>query len=360
MKILDLTELNPTRADFSYPKELLESFAEPQNLIYRPDPRGNLAARQAVASIYRKKGVEAQADQIFLTASTSEAYGFLLKLLTDPGDQILMPTPSYPLLTYLVDLNDAEPLAYPLRYDGGWRVDFETLSRKITEKTRAVVVIHPNHPTGSAMKPEEWAQLLTICKSRNLALIVDEVFAEYLWEGSIFPASFAGEIEVLTFALGGLSKFMGLPQMKLAWILSTGPPGKLSAALKRLEFISDTYLSVAAPVQQAFPSWLRFAPYIQDQIRQRLSVNRRTLLGQAAQGAGFEPLSSDGGWSAVLRLSGVEDGEAFVSTLLQEKQTLIHPGYLFDFEEEDLFMVSLLTPPALFQEGVARLRSAVQ
>lgn len=358
--LLDLTESNPTRVGIRYPSQIAASFIEGELLTYRPDPQGDVVARRAVASIYQKKGVEARPEEIVLTASTSEAYDFLFRLLTNPGDRILVPTPSYPLLTYLADLNNIEVRKYPLRYQGSrWRIDWKELSLQAKGENRLLVLIHPNHPTGSGLTDQEWEKVVGLCREQSMALIVDEVFADYRWEGSAIAPTLAGNPEVLTFALGGLSKFMGLPQMKLAWILASGPRQERAAALERLQMIADTFLSVNTPVQKAFPLWLDCADEIQTQIRQRLAENRHCLLDQARQGRGLQCLSSDGGWSALLRIPGVEDGQLWVLRLLEEKQVAIHPGYFFDFEEEDIFVVSLLTPPDIFEEGIRRLVSAI-
>lgn len=360
LPLIDLTESNPTRVGLSYPSAIASSLSEEGVFTYWPDPKGDLAARQAVASIYQKKGFEVGPEEILLAASTSQAYDFLFRLLTNPGDRILVPTPSYPLLSYLADLNDVKVQPYPLRYDSSrWRVDFEALALAAEKKSAVLVVVHPNNPTGSGLTDEERIRIIQLCKAYSIALISDEVFADYLWEEASLPATLAGDPEILTFALGGLSKFMGLPQMKLAWIAASGPRQARTVALERLQVVADTYLSVNTPVQKALPLWLQLADEIQTQIRRRLAQNRQWLLSQTTEASGLQMFSSDGGWSAVIRIPSVEEGEGWALKLLEKEQVLIHPGYLFDFEEENLFVMSLLTPPDLFREGVRRLLAAI-
>lgn len=355
-EFIDLTDSNPTRAGFRYPDGLLQQLADPRSLSYEPDPRGLLTARQMVAGLFAAKGAEVRPEQIFLTASTSEAYSMLFRLLADPGEEILVPQPSYPLFGFLAGLNDLETVSYPLRLgpDGRWRMGLKEIEEAMSARTRALVLVHPNNPTGSAVSAEEWERLLSLCARRGVAIISDEVFAEYM-ERPVVPATLLSEKGGLVFALGGLSKWMGLPQMKLAWIACAGPAGKVSEALARLEVISDTMLSVNTPVQAAFPAWAAAAPGIQQQIRARTAENRRWL------GSALPPLISllaaDGGWNAVLKLSAVEDEEEWACSLLEERRVLAHPGYFYEFEEQGIAVVSLLPPPPVFQEGVRRLLS---
>ena len=266
-EILDLTESNPTRVGLAYPADLLAPLADPGGLLYDPQPKGLLPARQAVASLYATKGAPVGPERVLLTASTSEAYSHLFRLLANPGDEILVPRPSYPLFGYLADLSDVKTVSYPLRLQGDrWRVDPEELNSAAGPRVRAVVVVHPNNPTGSALTAEEWTAIAELCLRRGLALISDEVFADYFREeAGGLPRTLlggpAGE-GPLTFALGGLSKFLGLPQMKLGWIACSGPPDLLAPALERLELIADTYLSLNTPVQRALPAWLVLAPAV--------------------------------------------------------------------------------------------------
>ncbi len=355
--VIDLTESNPTRCGFHYPEQLLASLADPAALLYEPSPRGLLSARRAVASIYAVKGIPLDPEQIFLTASTSEAYGFLFRLLTNPGDNVLVPRPSYPLFGYLAGLNDVEPVVYRLRCRTLWEIDFGALSEAVDEKTRAAVVVHPNNPTGSCVSAQQRDSLIRFCKERNLPLISDEVFAEYRYQNRPDQiATLAGDPEVLTFALGGLSKFLGLPQMKLAWIAVTGPARVLSAALERLEVVADTYLSVNTPAQTALSRWLADAPDLQSQILQRVLANRRFLEQQHSDRMRLLP--ADGGWTAVLQFSAISEEESWVLQLLEKKQLLVYPGYFFDFDQSGIAVVSLLPPEPVFQQGIGRLLEA--
>jgi len=348
-EILDLTESNPTKVGLQYPDGLLKELADPRGLLYEPDPRGLLPARKAVASIYAAKGASVDPERIFLTASTSEAYSMLFRLLADPGDQVLVPRPSYPLFGYLAGLNDLETVSYPLHLgsDGHWRVGLKELEEAMTPRTRAVIVVHPNNPTGSCLTSEERDRVAALCARRGAALICDEVFAEYLHPaGRPVPLTLLKEGGPLTFALGGLSKWMGLPQMKLSWIACAGPDSDLSGALARLEVIADTALSVNSPVQAVFPRWAGFAPAIQRQIRERVQANRDWMK---------KLLPADGGWNGVLKLPGVRDEEAWALELLERRRALVHPGYFYDFEQSGIAVVSLLLPLGGFQEGIRRL-----
>ena len=355
-EIIDLTESNPTRVGLQYPDGLLRELADPRGLLYEPDPRGLLPARQAVAAIYASKGVSVDPERIFLTASTSEAYGMLFRLLADPWEQILVPRPSYPLFGYLAGLNDLETVSYPLHLgsDGHWRVGLKELEEAMTSRTRALILVHPNNPTGSCVTAEERDKIVALCARRGVVLICDEVFAEYLHPaGRPVPATLLKEGGPLTFALGGLSKWMGLPQMKLSWICCAGPASQVSGALNRLEMIADTALSVNTPVQAAFPRWAGFAPAIQRQIRERVQGNRDWL--KSALPSPIRLLPSDGGWSGVLEMPGAREEESWALELLERRRVLAHPGYFYDFERPGIAVVSLLPPPALFQEGIGRL-----
>ena len=351
-EVLDLTESNPTRCGFHYSKEFLADLADPAALTYEPSPKGLKVARVAVASVYGKKGAGIDPQRIFLTSSTSEAYSFLFRLLMNPGDELLVPSPSYPLFDYLASLADVKIVSYPLVYQNRWKVDLEELSSKITPKTRLILIVHPNNPTGSCVTKRELVGILQLCARHRIPLIADEVFAEYLdAPNPEIPPTLLGHPEVLIFSLGGISKFLGLPQMKLSWIAATGPEKDLTPALDRLELIADTFLSVATPVQLAFPHWLKRSAAIQSQIRERVSANRRWLLSLAPS-ASIENLHADGGWTAVLRTPGLQDEESFVLRLLEKRRVLLHPGYFFDFDGPGYFVVSLLPEEALFQKGI--------
>ncbi len=351
--IFDLTESNPTRCQFDYLRpDLLEGLSAVQNLRYLPSPKGNLPARETICAYYRTKNIHLDPEQIFLTASTSEAYSFLFRLLADPQESVLFPCPSYPLFSFLVDLNDLKYEFYPLTYEShGWRIDLEGLWESLTPETRAVALVNPNNPTGSFVQESELTQINGICRNRALALISDEVFLDYVFDGEAAPLSLAGNKDVLTFVLSGISKGWGLPQMKLGWIVVNGPRETVKAAAERLEIICDTYLSVNTPVQSALPKWLESRAEIQQEIGERIQRNRNFLFSQSA----CTCLRSAGGWYAVLKFAKNYTEEALVEELLRKDRVFVHPGYFFDFAEEPYLVLSLLPSEEIFQEGIKRL-----
>jgi aspartate/methionine/tyrosine aminotransferase len=354
--LLDLTETNPTRAGLTAPGHVLESLARPRGLRYQPDTRGLEAARRAVAADHARRGSEVDPAQVVLTASTSEAYAFLFKLLCDPGDAVAVPRPSYPLFEYLARLEGIEPVAYPLRYDGEWHAGRGEVEGALTPRTRAVVVVSPNNPTGSYLKRDEADALLALCAERGLAVIADEVFADFAFrDDPRRVASLAGRPEALTFALGGLSKSCGLPQLKLAWIAASGPDAACDEALARLEIVADTYLSVGTPVQEAAPEILRDLPALQAPLRERTRANLSVLRERAARVPVVTLQEPEGGWSAVLRVPAHRTEDEWCARLIEEDGVLVQPGYFFDFPSEAFLVVSLLPPPDVFAAGVARL-----
>jgi alanine-synthesizing transaminase len=355
--ILDLTQSNPTRAAFDYPPDLLRRLADARGLTYTPAPFGLLEARAAVARDYARRGADAPAGRIALTASTSEAYGCLFKLLTDAGDDVLIPRPGYPLFEHLASLDGVTARPYDLDRDGGWRIDFESLESAITSRTRAILIVSPNNPTGSFITPAEVDRLAALAAAHDLAIIADEVFADYeLAPGSRAAAgSFLGRDDVLSFSLGGLSKSVGLPQVKLAWIAVSGPDRLVDAALERLEIICDTYLSVSTPVQVAAPELLERGGMVREQIARRIAANYARLLERTALAPSCRVVPSGGGWSAVLEVPSFESEEALVVNLLQEEGVLAHPGYFFDFPRESYLVVSLLVREAEFADGANRV-----
>lgn len=357
--IFDLTESNPTQAGFAYPAAtILPALAQPQSLRYEPSPSGLPATRAAIAGYYASLGHSVNADSFHLTASTSEGYAFLFKLLADPGDEVLAPQPSYPLFDFLTALESVSLLHYPLRYDeqSGWRIDLERLAATISTKTRALIVVNPNNPTGSFLSQDELQALNALCREHELALISDEVFSDYgHGENPQRVTTLVGNSAVLTFVLGGLSKMLGLPQMKLAWIHVSGPADLVAAARERLDFIADTYLSVGTPVQHAAPRWLAGRLELQQQIHQRLAANEDHLRTLCLSFPSVKLLRREGGWYAVLALPSAVPEEAFTLALLKQDHVLVHPGYFFDFPQEGFLVVSLLTRPELFQEGMTRL-----
>jgi alanine-synthesizing transaminase len=355
-RLIDLTVANPTVCGFEYDAEaILAPLASAGALIYDPDPRGMRAAREAVAGYYGDHGAgfgfAGDPDAVVLTTSTSEGYGYLFRLLCDAGDEVLVAQPSYPLFDFLADLEDVRLRSYPLFYDGGWWIDFGELEKRIGPKTKAIVVVHPNNPTGHATGTAERERLQEICARHGLALIVDEVFLDYPLAEDARLTSFAvGPHPVLTFCLSGMSKIAGLPQMKVGWILGLGPEGVQREAMGRLEVIADTFLSMNAPVQMALPSWLGGRKGIQGQI---LAQVRRNLA--AAQRSGVEVLRVEAGWSAVLRLPQIGRDRDVAEMLLREVGVVVHPGSFYGIPESGRVVVSLLGPRSEFAEGLERI-----
>jgi aspartate/methionine/tyrosine aminotransferase len=352
--ILDLTESNPTAAGFKYPEDrILAALADPRSLCYEPEPAGIVAARAAVSGYYAGR---VDAERILLTASTSEAYALLFKLLADPGDEVLIPRPSYPLFEFLAALESVRVVAYPLVPHSGWSIDFEILERKITPRTRAIVVVNPNNPTGSYLKKVELAALTRLGGKHNLAILCDEVFSDYALEHDARRvSSLVDQNEVLAFSLSGLSKVAGLPQLKLGWIVASGPERLRQEALARLELIADTYLSVGTPAQWAATPLLALREAMQAQILKRVRENLAFLKGQIGATSPWSLLEPEGGWYAVVQAPRIHSEEGWVVTLLAEDHVLVQPGFFFDFESEAFLVVSLLTPAATFTEGVRRI-----
>jgi len=342
--ILDLTESNPTQAGFDYPPDLVPALADERALRYDPSPAGLISARKTISEYY---GNTIDPAHILLTASTSEAYAYLFKLLADPGDEVLVPRPSYPLFEYLAMLESAVARQYSLRYDGAWHIDFESLSRRLTPRTRAIVVVNPNNPTGSFLKQDELERL----ESLQIPIISDEVFSAYEFgEDRSRVHTLAGPRRVLTFSMSGLSKIAALPQMKLGWIAASGPGRE--AALERLELIADTYLSAGTPVQLALPK-LIVSP-VRQQIQRRTRDNL-SVLRAALDGSSFQALNVEGGWYATIQVPRIRSEEEWSLMLLGEHDVLVQPGFFFDFESEAFLVVSLLTPPETFRQGIRRI-----
>jgi aspartate/methionine/tyrosine aminotransferase len=351
LPIADLTASNPTRCGFSYDPGLLAALTNARALDYNPQPRGLLPAREAVCGYYAAHGVALQPRQIVLTTSTSEAYSFLFRLLCDPGDEIVLNQPSYPLFDFLAELDDVRLKTAALVYDQGWQIDPEGQRRAITPRTRAIVLVHPNNPTGHFTKPWEAEELARLCREFDLSLIVDEVFLDYALDQ---PApSFAAGLEgVPVYVVSGMSKIAGLPQMKAAWIVATGP--QAPAALDRLEIVADTFLSMNAPVQWALPAWLEGREAIRRQISARVRANLAELDRQLAPLPAVSRLKVEGGWYAVVRIPAIEPDEQTVLALL-ERGVWVHPGYFFGMPDSGWLVVSLLGPEAEFRTGAAWL-----
>ena len=356
--VIDLTQSNPTQAGIAYPHGLLQPLSRESALRYEPAPLGLAAAREAVAADYRRRGVEVPAEGILLTASSSEAYGFLFKLLCDPGDVVLVPRPGYPLFEFLAGLESVEVGHYPLRYDGDWHVDLPALAQAATARTRAIVVVNPNNPTGAYLKREEAAAIHEIAGARGAAVVSDEVFADYALRPDPGRVScLAAEAPALTFCLGGLSKSCGLPQLKLGWVAVAGPRPLRDEALARLEIVADTYLSVGTPVQRALPEILARSAELRSPIAARVAGNLERLRGRLAAPSPVTLLDPEGGWYATLRVPATLPEEERVARLLEDEGVLVHPGYFFDFPHEAYLVVSLLPEPEPFAEGVDRMLS---
>jgi alanine-synthesizing transaminase len=374
LPLLDLTQSNPTHCGFSFDTErILGALADPAALSYEPDPRGALRAREAVAAYYAGRGAAISPQHIFLVTSTSEAYSYAFRLLANPGDALLVPRPSYPLLDFLAGLNDLEVVRYPLAYSDGWRIDpagFEAALAEAAGRARAALVFHPNNPTGSFVHPDDLEWLERECCDQHLALIADEVFADYAWRADPERvATHAARTEVLTFTLSGLSKVAAVPQMKVAWMVVSGPAAELADALARLEVIADTYLSMNAPLACALPALLETRQAIQQQILERVRCNLQRLDQEIRQGAPISRLESEGGWYTVLRLDAAGQGdrerplgdEELAVDLVRQDGVLVHPGHFYDFGADGFVVISLLPAPEIFDEAlrriVARLRA---
>jgi alanine-synthesizing transaminase len=341
--LLDLTVSNPTECGFAYDqKAILDALRNPDALKYAPAPRGLVLAREAVAEYYADHGARVSAEDILLTTGTSEAYSWVFRLLCNPGDEILIPAPSYPLFDFLTDIQDVQVARYALVYDHGWQIDFHALEAAITPRTRAVIVVHPNNPTGHFAKRGEVEKLNELCAGRGLALIVDEVFLDFSL-GAERPASFAGNRAGLTFTLSGISKICGLPQMKAAWLVASGPEQAKKEALARLEVIADTYLSMNAPVQLALPVFLLHRRGFQEQLMARVRRNLAELDGQLTSQKACSRLEVEGGWYAVLRVPATHPDDDLALSLLESAGVYVHPGHFFDFASQGHLVLSLIT-----------------
>ncbi|HET6142911.1 MAG TPA: pyridoxal phosphate-dependent aminotransferase [Candidatus Acidoferrales bacterium] len=402
--IFDLTASNPTECGLKYPEqEILAALSDPHTLAYRPDSKGLLEAREAVATYYGgRAGFSAvplstsrvDPERVLLASGTSEAYTNIFRLLCEPGDEILVPAPSYPLFEFLADLADIHLVPYPLLYDHGWQIDFASLRAALTPRSRAVMVVHPNNPTGSFVKPHEASELAEICAAREMAIVADEVFLDYAEcaklsltdltsarprvgisgapgcppEGGryiqpgladVAPAplarTFAMHDAALTFTLSGLSKISLLPQMKLAWTVVTGPGALVKTAVDRLEIIADTYLSPTTPVQLALPSFLSLRHDLQAQLQLRISANLSALDAMLRESQSLTRLEREGGWYAIVRVPVTATDDDLAVTLLEHHSVLVHPGHFFNFSREGFLVLSLITAENEFQEGLRRL-----
>ena len=360
-EVLDLSISNPTRAGFQLDRDaILRSLAHPDTLDYDPQPKGLLNAREAVARYYKDAhGIyDVDPESLILTTSTSEGYSYVFRLLCNPDDEILVPKPSYPLFEFLADLQDVKLTSYPLIYDDGWQIDFPSLYQAVDHRTRAVVVVHPNNPTGSYASPAETEALNKFCAEYNLALIVDEVFLDYALDGASRD-SFVANQAVLTFTLSGISKISGLPQMKVAWLAANGPQDATREALARLEVIADTYLSMNAPLQLATSVLLDQRKNLQPLLLDRIRHNLQELDHQIARQKTCERLRVDGGWYAIVRVPALQSDEDLAIDLLRKVAVLVHPGHFYDFPKDGYLVLSLITPTDEFREGVKRVLSVL-
>jgi alanine-synthesizing transaminase len=356
MPLVDLTNSNPTTAGVNYPDGLLECLEDPRSLVYEPRPLGLAGARDAVAADYARRGVVVTADRIVMTASSSESYSLLFKLLCDPGDSVLVPVPSYPLFEHLASLDGVRIQPYRLELHDRWTLPLDEIGRAVDTRTRAVLVVSPNNPTGSVLTRAETRELHALCARHGLALIGDEVFCDYALEpGPHAGRSVLDERNALTVSLGGLSKSVGLPQLKLGWMAFAGPDGLVEAALHRLEMIADTYLSVGTPVQVAAARLLERGACVRRQIADRVVLNYGVLRTFARPYPSCRVLAAEGGWSAVVQTPAIDPDEERAIALARHKGVLVHPGYFFDFDRDGFFVVSLLVPPDDFRAGVSRM-----
>jgi aspartate/methionine/tyrosine aminotransferase len=356
---IDLTVTNPTAVGLDYPADTLAALGDPAALVYDPEPLGLLTARQAAAGEFARLGAPVPAERVVLTASTSEAYSLLFKLLCDPGDEVLVPQPSYPLFELLSGLDAVRAVPYRLERHDDWAVDRDSIARAWSSRTRAVLVVSPNNPTGSRLSDADAAWLAAECASRGIAVISDEVFADYPLappRTGVAAGAFTRHANVLSFTLGGLSKSAALPQVKLGWCAVAGPHDLVDAAIGRIELIADTYLSVSTPVQKAAPALIAAGARLRAAVQARLEENLRTLAAAIRPESGVTLLAPDAGWSAVMRVPANLSEEQRVIALL-ERGVLVHPGYFFDFDHEAFLVLSLLPEPRVFAEGIDRVLS---
>lgn len=354
-KFYDLTASNPTEAGFHYDQQrLISALANPNALIYEPAAKGLLSARVEVAKYYAEQGIAVATDALILTVSTSEAYTYCFRLLCEAGDEVLVPVPSYPLFEFLAQIQDVKLVPYDLVYDHGWQIDFQSLERALSPRTRAVLVVNPNNPTGSYAKAWEVARLNEICAAREMAIIADEVFLDYVI-ASDEQQSFATNNGALTFTLSGLSKIAGLPQMKVAWLATSGPEALSREALARLEVIADTYLSMNAPMQWALPELLASRRSLQRQLAECSRANLEELDRQLACQKLCARLRIEGGWYAILRVPVTRSDEELAIALIECESVLVHPGHFYYFASDGYLVISLITPEVDFAEGVRRV-----
>lgn len=355
----DLTVSNPTKVGLPYPPSLVAALADARALEYEPQPLGRREAREAVAREYARHGAAVDPDQVVLTASTSEAYSLLFKVLCDPGDEVLVPTPGYPLFDHLARLDAVVARPYRLEYHGAWTLDLASVRAALGPQTRAIVLVSPGNPTGAFSRAAELDAVRELAAARDLVLVSDEVFADYPLQAPADAVATAlegaGTDGPLTVVLGGLSKAVGLPQHKLGWMVVAGPPRARAALLARLEYACDAYLSVATAVQAAAPHLLADGDAVREAIRGRIATNLAALARRAARAPSCTLLPPEGGWSAVVRVPAIRTEEELVLDLLERDRVLVHPGYFFDFRTEAYIVVSLLPVPEVFERAIDRV-----
>jgi alanine-synthesizing transaminase len=360
LPLIDLMQSNPTQCGFHFdPQKILAALNNPASLSYDPDPQGLPQAREAVAAYYRSRNCQISIDDIFLTTSTSEAYSFLFRILCNPGDELLIPQPGYPLFSFLAGIQDVSLVRYPLIYDYGWQIDFQSLQQAITPRTRGIIVVHPNNPTGHFCKPNEIERLNQICSERQIAIIADEVFLDFSLESGI-PRTFASNNEVLTFTMSGLSKISGLPQMKVAWLTVAGPHALKQQAIARLEMIADTYLSMNAPIQLALPVLLEQRHPFRQQWLTRIQNNLAGLDKTLESQKLCTRLKLEGGWYAVIKAPSTEGDDELALELLITRGVYVHPGHFYDFPADGYWVVSLITPEQELATGIDALLAMVE
>jgi hypothetical protein len=360
-EVLDLTESNPTKCGFLHSSsDLIDAGSLQRSMLYEPDPKGLIVARQAIADWYKRQNIAVNPDRIVLASSTSEAYSFLFRLLCNVGDIIAVPKPSYPLFEYLARLNDVLTQEYRLAYDGEWHIDLSSVDDALSSNAEALILVHPNNPTGSFVKKEERDRIVSHVQDRKIPIIVDEVFSAFSFARDERRAeSFVGIDSTLTFTLNGLSKLLGLPQMKLAWIVVSGPEKECSEAIQRLEVIADTYLSVGTVVQHMLPRFLNNSEAMTERILARARSNYEFLKEICETGSPATLFQCEGGWNAVLRMPGSKSDDGWALELLGEHGVLTHPGHLFDFMTKSCIVVSLLPELDVFSGGLRRILAAV-
>lgn len=352
--LVDLTESNPTRVGLPYPAGLLDEAASDRALCYDPHPLGMQSARDAVAADYARRHVVVDPAHIVLSASTSEAYSWIFKLLCNPGEAVLIPQPSYPLFEHLTRLEAVRAVPYRLEYHGRWEIDIDSVLAAPRD-VRAILIVSPNNPTGSYVTPREAAALGAICRDRGWAIVSDEVFAEYALEASDAATEVTRDVGALSFTLGGASKSLGLPQIKLAWTIVGGPADRRDEALSALELIADTFLSVNTPIQVAAPDVFRRGAVVRDAIRQRVSANLAAARAIVRAHPACSLLRVDGGWSVVVRVPATRSEEALALGLVQQEHVLVHPGFFFDFPHEAFLVASLLPAGDVFADAFERV-----